>query len=269
VWTDRSKRPDQDDREPLVGSGLRVVFGGVAAVDGVDLRLDRREILGLIGPNGAGKTTLVNAITRFLPLTDGTVTCGAAHISALPARRVAHAGLARTFQDGRLFSSLTVAENVEVGGLGVGRSRREVRRIAAELLAWADLAGQGDRLASALPYGARRIVGVLRALVSAPRFLFLDEPAAGIAESETDALLELLREIPGRFDCGMLIIEHDMSLIMRLCERIQVLDHGQTLAIGSPDEIRTNRKVIEAYLGTRETELRHELLEHQEGGDGA
>ncbi len=265
-WTKRSRDAAEREPVPLTGAGLKVVFGGVAAVDGVDFRLDPGEILGLIGPNGAGKTTCVNAITGFQPLTSGSVSLGSVRISDMPARRVAHAGLARTFQDGRLFGSLTVAENIEVGGLGVGLPRREVRRMAAELLAWADLSAQADRAAGALPYGARRIVGVLRALACAPRFVFLDEPAAGIAEEETEGLLQLLRSIPGRFHCGMLIIEHDMSLIMRLCGRIQVLDYGQTLAVGSPDVIRTNRQVIEAYLGTRDTELRHELLE---GADDA
>lgn len=235
----------------LSAHSVRVHFGGIKAVDDVDLVLRHREILGLIGPNGAGKTTLVNALTGFQKVTGGRVALGGADITGRMPRQLARMGLARTFQGVRLFSDLSVFENVELGGLGVGLSRKEARRQAWDLLERMNLAGYAGSRASSLPHGDERRLGILRALATRPHFLLLDEPAAGLNESETALLVSGILAIRETFDCGLLVIEHDMRLIMRLCDRIHVLDHGKTLCVGSPEQVQVDRGVIEAYLGTR------------------
>jgi branched-chain amino acid transport system ATP-binding protein len=241
----------QSNSERLRVSQLRVYFEGVKAVDGVDLDLQQGEILGLIGPNGAGKTTLVNAITGFQNLTGGTVSLGTTNITGWGANKLAHAGLVRTFQNVRLFSGLTVFENVEAAGLGVGISRREARHQARELLGAFRLTHRAEHAASDLPHGEERRVGIVRALASRPKFLLLDEPAAGLNEMESDELVQTLAQARDRFGCALLVIEHDMRVIMRLCERIQVLDYGRTISIGTPAEVRVDPVVVTAYFGTR------------------
>jgi branched-chain amino acid transport system ATP-binding protein len=239
------------DDQLLGAADVRVHFVGVKAIDGVDLELRRGEILGLIGPNGAGKTTLVNVLSGFQRPTTGRVLLGGSDVTGwAPARLAAH-GLARTFQGARLFGGLTVFENVEVGAVGVGVGRRRAREVAWDLLERMHLAGQADVPAAALPHGAERRLGIARALASRPGFLLLDEPAAGLNEAESDELVEALATIPREFGCGLLVIEHDMRLIMRLCHRIQVLDHGKTIATGSPQEVRASPAVLTAYLGTK------------------
>jgi branched-chain amino acid transport system ATP-binding protein len=235
----------------LDARAIRVHFEGVKAVDGVDLHVDKSEILGLIGPNGAGKTTVVNALTGFEPLTGGSVTLDGADVTGWTADKLARAGLLRTFQNVRLFPKLTVLENVEVGGCGVGVSRREARRQATELLDEFGLGHRGPQLASGLPHGEERRIGILRALASRPELLLLDEPAAGLNEAESDELVSTLRAARERFGCGLMVIEHDMRVIMSLCERVHVLDYGKTLSVGTPDEIRADPAVVTAYLGTR------------------
>jgi branched-chain amino acid transport system ATP-binding protein len=163
---------------------------------------------------------------------------------------VGRAGVARTFQGVRLFGRLTVAENVEAAGLGGGLGRRAARRLADEVIERFGLSYTRDVEARSLPYGVERRVALARSVAMRPRFLLLDEPAAGLDEAETTALLGQLRELRGWLEMGLLVIEHDMTLIMRLCERIQVLDHGRTLAVGTPEEVRTDAAVIEAYLGS-------------------
>jgi branched-chain amino acid transport system ATP-binding protein len=235
----------------LQARGVKVHFEGVKAVDGVDLHLAKGEILGLIGPNGAGKTTVVNALTGFAALTEGTVELAGDDVTGWSAHKLARAGLLRTFQNVRLFPKLTVLENVEVGGCGVGISRREARRQAADLLDDFGLGHRGSSRAHGLPHGEERRVGILRALASRPAVLLLDEPAAGLNEAESDELVATLRHARERFGCGLMVIEHDMRVIMSLCERVHVLDYGRTLSVGTPDEIRADAAVVTAYLGTR------------------
>jgi branched-chain amino acid transport system ATP-binding protein len=235
----------------LEATGFAVHFEGVKAVDGVDLTLRRDEILGLIGPNGAGKTTFVNALTGFQRLTAGAVTIDGVEVTGWSASRLARTGLARTFQSVRLFPRLTVLENVEAAGVGVGLGRRGARELAVELLTRLGLAGRAHELASGLPHGEERRLGIVRALASRPRYLLLDEPAAGLNEVEADELVVALAGIRDDFGCGLMVIEHDMRVIMSLCERIQVLDYGRTISIGTPEEVRNDQAVLTAYLGRR------------------
>jgi ABC-type branched-subunit amino acid transport system ATPase component len=239
--------------ELLEARDVQVHFAGVKAVDGVDLALRRGEILGLIGPNGAGKTTLVNALSCFQRPTSGRVLLGDADVTGWDPSRLGSQGLARTFQNVRLFGRLTVFENVELGALGGGLRTAEARELTWSLLERVNLAERARMRADSLPYGEERRVGILRALAMRPRFLLLDEPAAGLNEAESDELMETLGRLPGEFGLGLLIIEHDMRLIMRLCERIQVIDHGKTIAVGTPSEIRKDPVVLTAYLGTGRT----------------
>jgi len=237
--------------ELLEASGLAVHFGGVRAVDGVDLVVKKGEILGLIGPNGAGKTTLVNALSGFQKLTAGTVTMNGRDVTGLSPYRLARRGLARTFQSVRLFPGLTVLENVELGGVGVGMRRPAARKWARELLERLKLDDKASLYGTGLPHGLERRLGIVRALAAKPTFLMLDEPAAGLNEQESDELVGSLTLIRDDFSCALVVIEHDMRLIMRLCERIQVLDYGRTISIGTPAEVRRDPAVLTAYLGRR------------------
>jgi branched-chain amino acid transport system ATP-binding protein len=230
---------------------LRVHFGGVRAVDGVDLELRKGEILGLIGPNGAGKTTLVNALSGFEKPTSGSVFLSGEDVTGWHPHRLARRGLTRTFQSVRLFPGLTVLENVELGGVGVGMRRSAARSAARELLDRLGLADKADSFATGLPHGLERRLGMLRALAAKPSFLLLDEPAAGLNERESDELVQALTLIRDDFSCALVVIEHDMRVIMRLCERIQVLDHGKTISLGTPVEVRMDPAVLNAYLGRR------------------
>ncbi|PKQ16294.1 MAG: ABC transporter ATP-binding protein [Actinobacteria bacterium HGW-Actinobacteria-7] len=225
-------------------------FAGLRAVDGVSFSLKTGEILGLIGPNGSGKTTLINVVTGLLPATSGSVSVDGQRTSDRPPHRVARAGIARTFQTIRLFGELTVAENVEVAAVSMGKSRREAVHIAAALLDEMELSAFADRLASAVPFGHQRKLEIARALATAPKFLLLDEPAAGLNEEESDLLLELLKTIPERKQVGLLIVDHDMRLMMNLCDTLHVLNYGKTIAHGTPAEVKSNPEVVSAYLGS-------------------
>jgi branched-chain amino acid transport system ATP-binding protein len=230
-------------------TGLSVHFGGMRAVDAVNFTVAQGEVVGLIGPNGAGKSTLVNAVSGFQKPTAGTVSIDAADITSWSSQRRARAGLVRTFQAVRLFAGLSVLDNIMAGALGTGLGTRRAARRAAEVASALALTDRLDDSAGSLPHGVERRVGIARALAAAPRFLMLDEPAAGLNETESDELGRLLHSVRDRFDCGICLIEHDMRLVMSRCERIQVLDSGKTIASGTPAEVRRSPAVIAAYLG--------------------
>jgi ABC-type branched-subunit amino acid transport system ATPase component len=237
--------------EKLVAEGVCVYFEGVRAVDGVDLTLEPGRILGVIGPNGAGKTTFLNAVSGFQRLTAGRVVLAGNDVTGRPPHELVEAGVARTFQDVATFPALTVSENVELGALGAGLSRRRARARAQELLEGMRLDGLARLSASALPHGEERRVGIARAVALAPKFLLLDEPAAGLDAAESVDLAETLVRIRDDIGCGILLVEHDMRVIFSICEQIQVLDYGKTIALGTPEQIATNKRVVAAYLGEK------------------
>ncbi len=223
---------------------------GLRAVDHISFNLTQGEILGLIGPNGSGKTTSVNVITGLLKPSGGQVRVDQTDITGWPAHKIARMGLARTFQTIKLFSALSVLENVEVAAVSAGLPRRQARELALTMLAELGVARLAGESAGTLPYGEERRVEIARALARNPGFLLLDEPAAGLNEQESDSLLETLAAIPAKYGCGILIIDHDMRLMMRLCDRLHVLNYGKTIGEGRPEEIRRTPAVIEAYLGS-------------------
>ncbi len=235
--------------DALVVDSVSKHFYQLRAVDGVSLRLARGEILGLIGPNGSGKTTLINVVTGVLPPTAGRVLASGRDLTGRPAYQIARAGLARTFQRVRLFGGLSVLENVMVAAMSVGARRAEASARAEAALARMGVERWAGTPATALPYGHERMVEVARALAMQPRFLFLDEPAAGLNEDESEELLTRLAKVPAESGLGMLIVDHDMRLIMRLCHRLHVLNYGRTIAEGTPQEVRMVPEVVEAYLG--------------------
>jgi branched-chain amino acid transport system ATP-binding protein len=206
-------------------------------------------VVGLIGPNGAGKTTLVNLLTGFDFPSSGSIELEERDITSWPPHRRGRAGLARTFQHGRLFRGLSVRENVEVAALGVGVAGREARRRADELLGLLGLESRADAPAAVLPHGEERKLGVARALATGPRFVLMDEPAAGLHEAEIPDFAAVVRSVRDDHGAGVLLIDHNVGLIMEVCDRIQVLDRGRTLAEGTPAEIRENLDVTTAYLG--------------------
>jgi branched-chain amino acid transport system ATP-binding protein len=229
--------------------GVSRSFEGVQALADVDLELARSEVVGLIGPNGAGKTTLVNLITGFDFPTTGRVELEERDVTRWSPQRRGRAGLARTFQHGHAFKGLTVRENVEVAALGVGASSRDARTRAQRLLSALGLQSRADENAAALPHGDERKLGVARALATEPRFVLMDEPAAGLTEAEVPDLAAVVRSVRDDHGAGVLLIDHNVTLILDVCDRIHVLDQGRTLAEGTPDEIRKNIDVANAYLG--------------------
>jgi branched-chain amino acid transport system ATP-binding protein len=233
----------------LRATGVSRSFEGVHALRGVDAEVQRHEVVGLIGPNGAGKTTLVNVMTGFDFPTTGSVELAGVEITSWSPHRRGRAGLARTFQHSRSFGSLSVRENVEVAALGSGASSREARRRAAALLELLGLETYRSRPAATLAHGDERKLGVARALATAPRFVLMDEPAAGLPEAEVPDFAAVVRTVRDEYEAGVLLIDHNMALIMEVCDRIHVLDQGRTLAAGTPQEIRANLDVTAAYLG--------------------
>jgi ABC-type branched-subunit amino acid transport system ATPase component len=233
----------------VVAEGIKVHYEGVRAVDGVDLTLRQGSIMGLIGPNGAGKTTLLNALSGFASLSAGRVAVAGEDVTRLPPHRLLAHGLVRTFQEVATFPELTVYENVELGALGAGLSRRKARQRCAELLRVFHLGEWAESAASVLPHGQERRLGIARAVAARPRFLLLDEPAAGMDDAESIELADTILELRDEYGIGVLLVEHDMHVIFRICESIQVLNFGKTMAFGPPEEIRTDRQVIAAYLG--------------------
>lgn len=243
----------------LVGTGLSVGFGGIKALSSVDISLDQGGILGVIGPNGAGKTTLVNVLTGFQRPDRGDVLVNGQNITRGGPRGAVRAGVVRSFQAARLFHDLTVAENVEVALCAAGRSRRAAGPAARELLDWMDLGHRANLRAGDLSFGEERLVGIARTLGSQPRFLLLDEPAAGLNEVECAALSGRIRAIPAHFGCGLLLIEHNMDVVLATCPQLVVLDRGHKIADGPADLVRRDETVIAAYLG----------VGHEGGGEDA
>jgi ABC-type branched-subunit amino acid transport system ATPase component len=211
--------------------------------------------MGLIGPNGAGKTTFMNAVSGFVPLTTGSVALDDQDVTDWSPQRLVARGVVRTFQDVATFPALSVFENVELGALGAGLSRRRARSRAWELLDSLGLRHLARLPASALPHGDERRVGIARAVAVGPKFLLLDEPAAGLDDAESVELTETIARLRKDLGCGVLLVEHDMRIIFRVCERIQVLDEGKTIAVGLPEEIRTSTEVVAAYLGQKGAEI--------------
>ena len=233
----------------LSAEALSVSFDGLRAISDVSLAFSKGEILGLIGPNGAGKTTFVNCLTGFQTPTDGKARLGNKETTRWSATDFRKAGVARTFQSGRLFREMSVLENVEVTGVALGLSRRAAQREAMELLGWMGIGKCAHQVAGTLPYTDERRVGIARALLRSPDFLLLDEPAAGMSDHECAELAALVRKIRTELECGVLLIEHNMAVVMEICDRVHVLDGGRTLAQGSPTEVRKDPAVISAYLG--------------------
>jgi branched-chain amino acid transport system ATP-binding protein len=232
----------------LRAAGVSRSFQGIQALREVDLEVGRREVVGLIGPNGAGKTTLVNCVTGFDLPDRGSVVVDGSDVTGWKATRRARAGIARSFQQGHLFGGLSVRENVEVAALGVGRSAREARRRADGILDLLQLTREAEEPAGRLPHGVAMQLGVARALATDPRYMLLDEPAAGLSDSELPAFVAVLRSLADS-DRGVLVIDHNMALIMEVCDRLCVLDGGRMIAQGTPEEIRRSADVAAAYLG--------------------
>jgi branched-chain amino acid transport system ATP-binding protein len=232
----------------LRAAGVSRSFQGIQALREVDLEVGRREVVGLIGPNGAGKTTLVNCVTGFDLPDSGSVVVDGSDVTGWKATRRARAGIARSFQQGHLFGGLSVRENVEVAALGVGRSAREARRRADGILDLLQLTREAEEPAGRLPHGVAMKLGVARALATDPRYMLLDEPAAGLSDSELPAFVAVLRSLADS-DRGVLVIDHNMALIMEVCDRLCVLDGGRMIAQGTPEEIRRSADVAAAYLG--------------------
>lgn len=239
-------------------------FGGLTAVGDVTMHLDKGELVGLIGPNGAGKTTLFNLLTGVYEPSEGSVSLDGTLLNGKKPYKIASLGLSRTFQNIRLFKDMTVLENVLVGMANQNNphllasflrlpkfysSEEKLHQKAMKLLAIFDLDGDAETLAKNLPYGQQRRLEIVRALATEPKILFLDEPAAGMNPQETAELTQLIRKIKEEFNITIMLIEHDMSLVMEVTERIYVLEYGRLIAYGTPDEIKNNQRVIEAYLG--------------------
>ena len=242
-------RSDGRPGATLRASSVSRLYEGVRALDGVTLELHRHEVVGLIGPNGAGKSTLVNVISGFDRPTTGAVRLEERDVTRWSAHRRGRAGLARTFQHSRSFRGLSVRENVEVAALGVGAGPREARRRANRLLGLLGLERYAAAPAATLAQGDERRLGVARALATEPRFVLLDEPAAGLPETEVPDFAAVVRSVRDDHDAGVLLVDHNMALVMSICDRIHVLDQGRTLAQGKPSEIRANLDVAAAYLG--------------------
>jgi branched-chain amino acid transport system ATP-binding protein len=238
-----------NDAAELRAENIVVRFSGLTAIANVSLSVQRREVFGLIGPNGAGKTTLVNCLTGFQIPTSGRALLGETDGTGWSPSHFRKAGVARTFQGGRLFRDMTILENVEVTAVGLGLNRRQAYQQAMAMLRWVGLADKANLIAGSLPYTDERRVGIARAMVLPPSFVLLDEPAGGMSDAECDELMHLIAAIPKEFSCGALLIEHNMRVIMGVCGRIHVLDTGRTIAEGTPQEIQRNSAVINAYLG--------------------
>jgi branched-chain amino acid transport system ATP-binding protein len=248
----------------LEAKHVTIRFGGLTAVSDLNINIQPHELVGLIGPNGAGKTTIFNMLTGVYKPTEGDILIGGTSTRELKPYHITGLGVARTFQNIRLFKELTVLENVKIGGhihykysgtaavLHTNRfheAEEAAEEEAMRLLDIFELSGRADYYAKNLPYGDQRRLEIARALAAKPKLLLLDEPAAGLNTGETLRLMDKIHEIRDRFDLAILLIEHNMELVMGICERIIVLNFGKTIATGTPEAIRANPQVIEAYLG--------------------
>lgn len=229
---------------------LSVAFAGLKALSDVDLTIKPGHITGLIGPNGAGKTTLVNVLTGFQAPTGGAVSLDGNALNGLKPHQIRRKGIARTFQGGRLFRDLAVIDNLEVTGVGLGQSRAQARAEAVAMLDWIGIPALQNRIAGTLPYTDERRVAIGRALIGKPDYILLDEPAAGMSGAEAADLSALIRRIASEMGCGVLLIEHNVGLVLNLCDHIVVLDSGAVIETGSPEAIRGSEKVRHAYMGT-------------------
>ncbi len=237
------------DGSSLATDGVTVAFGGFKALTDVSLAVTPGAVHGLIGPNGAGKTTLVNVLTGFQAPTRGAVTLNGRDVGTLPAHELRRAGVARTFQAGRLFSGLDVLDNLAVTGVGLGHTRRAAESEAFRLLDWMGVRHLAERSAAGLPYTDERRVGIARALMFAPAFLLLDEPAAGMSEAEAADLAALIARVAAELNTGVLLIEHNVGLVLSVSHHIYVLDAGQVIEEGDRDVIVASKPVRDAYFG--------------------
>lgn len=236
----------------LVASGVTVAFGGFKALTDITLTITPGAVHGLIGPNGAGKTTMVNVLTGFQAPTSGQVLLGDRSVGDLPAHQIRRAGVARTFQAGRLFSGLDVLDNLAITGVGLGHSRHASELEALRVLDWMGVRDLAERPAAGLPYTDERRVGIARALMFSPRFLLLDEPAAGMSEAEAEDLARLIRRVADELGTGVLLIEHNVGLVLSVTSHVYVLDAGQLIEEGDRARISSSQKVHDAYFGVEQ-----------------
>jgi branched-chain amino acid transport system ATP-binding protein len=239
----------------FVARDVNVQFEGLKALSNVTLTVKRKRITGLIGPNGAGKTTLINVMTGFQRVGAGAVELEGEAVERIAAHKLRRKGVARTFQSGRLFRELAVVDNLEVTGVGLGLNRREAIAEAERVMKWLGLSHLAGAIAGALPYTDERRVAIGRAIMCNPRYLLLDEPAAGMSEHESHDLAAIIKRIATELGVGVLLIEHNIGLVLKLCERIFVLDSGEIIEDGPPDQVRNSDAVRHAYMGTQREEI--------------